>query len=216
MRKLSLVSLAIFVCGFAAAQTPASSPYVSVVGTCEKVDAAGKVVSVKTDKGGETTVKFDDKTSFRRVPPGETDTRKATPAEIGDLAAGDRILARVHTENPTGVAALTFYIMKQAEIAQRNQKTLEEWQTQSVLGKSEIGGRGGEADGDRCAAGAGDERRDARCQRGGEILTAQFRNVHVRAFDHCDSSARRQRAGARPEKRRRERDQGGSDAIGWI
>lgn len=110
------------------------SKYVSVVGSVTTVDAAGHVFAVKTDKSGDTTVKFDDKTSFLRLPVGETDVKKATPAKSSDVGTGDRILARVHTDDPTGQPALTFYITKQADIAQRNQKTLDEWKTQSVTG----------------------------------------------------------------------------------
>ncbi|HYA16936.1 MAG TPA: hypothetical protein VEF06_05690, partial [Bryobacteraceae bacterium] len=114
------------------AQTP--SPYVSVLGTVTSIDAAGHVVGVKSDKSGDTTVKFDDKTSFRVVPPGETNVAKATPGKLTDVSVGDRVLARVRTENPTGLPANALYITKQAAIAQRNEKTKEEWQTQSVAG----------------------------------------------------------------------------------
>jgi hypothetical protein len=114
------------------AQAPA--PYLSVVGTVTKADLDGKTFSVKPDKTDETTVKFDDKTQFLRIPAGETDMKKATPAQSSDVGVGDRILARVQTANPTGLPARTFYITKQAEIARRQQKTLEEWQTQSVTG----------------------------------------------------------------------------------
>jgi hypothetical protein len=115
------------------AQTPAPSPYVSVIGTVSSVDAAGHVFGVKTDKSGDATVKFDDKTSFRRIPAGETDTRKATPAKPEDVGVGDRILARVRTADPTAPAN-AFYITKQAEIAQRKQKSQDDWRTQSVAG----------------------------------------------------------------------------------
>ena len=54
--------------------------YVSLVGTVEKVDAAGKVLAVKPDKADQTPVKFDDKTQFLRLAAGETDTKKATRA----------------------------------------------------------------------------------------------------------------------------------------
>ena len=127
---LALVAVSVALPAFA--QTP--SKYVSVIGTVTAADAGGHVFSVKTDKTGDTTVKFDDKTSFLRIPVGETDIKKATPAKSSDVGPGDRILARVHTEDPTGQPALTFYITKQADIAQRNQKTLEEWKTQSVAG----------------------------------------------------------------------------------
>ena len=51
----------------AAAKGP--SPYLSVTGSVIKVDAATKVISVKTDKG-DTTIKFDDKTKFLALGPG--------------------------------------------------------------------------------------------------------------------------------------------------
>jgi hypothetical protein len=126
---LALVSIALP----ASAQTPpAASPYVSVLGTVEKIE--GQTFTVKPDKSDSTTIKFDDRTKFLRIPPGETDVKKAVAAAPGDVGSGDRILARVRSTDPTGIPALTVYIMKQAEIAQRQRKTAEEWQTQSVTG----------------------------------------------------------------------------------
>ncbi len=122
---LALVAIPVF------GQAP-PSPYLSVIGTVQSV--ADNVLTVKTDKAGDTTVKFDAKTSFRKIPPGETDMRKASPAQAEDVAAGDRIVARVRTDNPTGIPAVTLYIAKAAELAQRQQKTLAEWQTQGVSG----------------------------------------------------------------------------------
>lgn len=117
------------------AQTPAApSRYLSVIGTVDKVDTPSKVFTVKTDKNGDTTVKFDEKTSFLRIPAGETDTKKATPSKSDEVGAGDRILARVRTEDPTGLPAVTFYITKQHEIAQRQEKTLADWQALGVAG----------------------------------------------------------------------------------
>jgi hypothetical protein len=123
---LALIAVPVF------AQTPAPSPYVSVIGTVQSV--ADHVLTVKTDKTGDTTVKFDDKTSFRKIMPGETDMKKATPATATDVAAGDRIIARVRTENPTGLPATTLYIAKASALADRQQKTLADWQTQGVAG----------------------------------------------------------------------------------
>jgi hypothetical protein len=108
---------------------PKASPYVSVAGTVEKVDAAGKALTVKPDKTDATTVKFSDQTTFLKMPAGETDVKKATPATEADVAAGDRVIARVLTADPTGKPARTVYIEKQAELAQRRDKTQEEWKT---------------------------------------------------------------------------------------
>lgn len=111
----------------------AASRYQSLIGTVESEDASKKSFSVKQDKGESTTVKFDDRTSFLRIPAGETDIKKATKAAAADVGVGDRILARVFVDDPTK-PAVTFVITKQADLAQRQQKTLEEWQTQSVAG----------------------------------------------------------------------------------
>jgi hypothetical protein len=91
------------------------------------------VISVKTDKG-DTTVKFDDKTQFLALGPGETDLTKAAPMKPEDLTAGDRILARVRTADPTGLPATRAIINRQSDIAKRDARTLEEWRTQSVAG----------------------------------------------------------------------------------
>ncbi len=100
--------------------------YVSLIGTVEKVDAAGKVLAVKPDKTDQTAVKFDDKTQFLRIPAGETDTKKATRAAAGDVSVGDRVIARLR-EGEDGKPAVFLYFSKQAELAQRKEKTAEEW-----------------------------------------------------------------------------------------
>ncbi len=100
--------------------------YVSLIGTVEKVDAAGKVLAVKPDKTDQTAVKFDDKTQFLRIPAGETDTKKATRAAAGDVSVGDRVIARLR-EGEDGKPAVFLYFSKQAELAQRKEKSAEEW-----------------------------------------------------------------------------------------
>jgi hypothetical protein len=124
-----LIALASLAPSFAQDAAPKASPYVSVLGTVEKVDMAAKAVTVKPDKSDATTVRYSDLTTFQKMPAGETDTKKATPAEPKDLAPGDRVIARVLTADPTGKPASRILIEKQEELAQRREKTLEEWKT---------------------------------------------------------------------------------------
>ena len=85
------------------------------------------MLTVKPDKGDETTVKFDERTSFMTIAAGETDMKKAAEAKATDVAAGDRVIARVQTADPTGKPARTIYITKQADLARRNQDTQAQW-----------------------------------------------------------------------------------------
>lgn len=115
-----------------AAQT-AKTRYVSLIGTVEKVDAAGKVLAIKPDKAAESTVTFDDKTQFLRLPAGETDAKKATRAVSSDVSVGDRVIARLRA-GEEGQPAVFLYFTKQNDLAQRKEKTLEEWQKDGVSG----------------------------------------------------------------------------------
>ena len=69
---------------------PAAPRYVSVIGTVEKVDSAAKSLALKTDKGEESAIKYDDKTQFLRLPAGEKDTKKATRVSIGHIGRRSR------------------------------------------------------------------------------------------------------------------------------
>ena len=121
----------------AMAQEPAQqtkAKYVSLIGTVEKVDASGKTFSIKPDKPGDSEVKFDDKTQFLRLPAGELDVKKASRAQASDVGVGDRVIARLRADAAPGQPAVFFYFSKQQDLAQRQEKTREEWQTQGVSG----------------------------------------------------------------------------------
>ncbi len=113
----------------ARAQAPAApSPYTSVSGTITKVDLAAKVISVKTDTA-DTTVKYSDLTKLNQLPPGEADTKKATPLKAEEISVGDHILARVQTKDLTGLPAGTIYVNRASDIAKENAAKAAEWQT---------------------------------------------------------------------------------------
>jgi hypothetical protein len=116
------------------AQAPAAPRYVSIIGTIANVDSSAKTLALKTDKGEMPTIKFDDRTQFLRIPAGETDTKKATRAAASDVSSGDRVIARMRAGDETGMPAVFLYFTKQNDLAQRQKKTLEEWQTQGVAG----------------------------------------------------------------------------------
>src|SRR6185436_5226401 len=60
----------------------------------EVTAADGGSLTIKTVAGVSSTVMLDAKTSYLRIPPGETDLKKATAIELKDVNVGDRVLAR--------------------------------------------------------------------------------------------------------------------------
>jgi hypothetical protein len=133
---LAMPLLAFSVLAPNAAFAQAPSPYTSVQGSITKIDAAAKVISVKTDSA-ETTIKYSDQTKLLELPPGEADVKKATPIKADGISAGDHILARVQTKDPTGLPAGTIYINRASDIAKENAAKAQEWQTQAVSGFAE-------------------------------------------------------------------------------
>ncbi len=107
----------------------------SVIGEVTSIDGAGKQIKLKADDGAAYTVTLSDSTSFLRIPPGETDIKKATKIAFSDVAVGDRALARGPIEDATKtVPARTVVIMTKADLAQKHQHDQAEWQTRGVVG----------------------------------------------------------------------------------
>jgi hypothetical protein len=107
----------------------------SVIGEVTSIDGASKQLQLKADDGAAYTVTLSDSTSFLRIPPGETDIKKATKIAFSDVAVGDRALARGPLEGDSKtVPARTIVIMTKADLAQKHQHDQAEWQTRGVVG----------------------------------------------------------------------------------
>lgn len=121
-----------------AAQDPApakSSPYVSILGAVTTIDQDGKTITLKPDTGDAATIKFDDKTHFMKLAPGEKDLKKATDIQLTEVAPGDRLLARVRKlDNGSLSSATTIVVMTKAELAKHQQAGLQEWQERGLMG----------------------------------------------------------------------------------
>lgn len=130
MRIIALLSV-IVVSGYA--QEARRPTYVSVIGTVEMIDSGAKTLALKTTRGDMPVIKYDDRTQFIMMPPGETDTKKGTRAAAGDVSTGDRVIARMLPDDQSKPAVF-LYFEKQGALAELHKKTEEEWATQSVYG----------------------------------------------------------------------------------
>ena len=135
MKSLRTIVIAALLCVGAQAQTPAAPVRARVTGTVVGVDAAAGKIALQTDKGDATTVTTTDKSFVRRLPPGETDTKKATPIGLGDIAAGDRVAAiGQFGADQKSFEARTVYVMTKADVAQVHAKEQEDWQKRGTTG----------------------------------------------------------------------------------
>jgi Domain of unknown function (DUF5666) len=95
---------------------------------------SGNSLVLKTDSGPEVTVSIADGTRIVRLAPGQTDLKSATPITLTDLQVGDRILARGQAGDGGAIAATTIVVMKQADVAQKQQHDRDDWQKRGTGG----------------------------------------------------------------------------------
>src|SRR5215469_41114 len=114
-------ALAVLISTSLLAQAPASK----AVGTVKSIQ--GNSVAVTADGGGEVKITIADSARIVRTTPGQTDLKSATPISASDIQVGDRILARGQAGENNTVVASSVIVMKQSDIAERQQREREEW-----------------------------------------------------------------------------------------
>jgi hypothetical protein len=103
----------------------AQAPPSKVVGTVKSITASSVVLT--TDSGADTTVTFADSARIVRAIPGQNDLKTATPIPISEIQVGDRVAARGQTGDAGALIASVAIVMKQGDIAQRQQSERDEW-----------------------------------------------------------------------------------------
>ncbi|HEX8918295.1 MAG TPA: hypothetical protein VF898_07320, partial [Chloroflexota bacterium] len=102
------------------------------LGTIKSI--SGNTINLATDSGSEITVQLRDATRILRVAPGQ-DLKEATSITVQDLQAGDRILVRGKAgDSDKQLTATTIVAMKKGDIAQKQQKDLQDWQRRGIGG----------------------------------------------------------------------------------
>jgi hypothetical protein len=121
-RRAGLVIAGIFLLVSAAS---AQTSVVKAVGTVKSIN--GNSVVLTTDSGSEQTVTFADSSHIVRAVPGQTDLKTATPIAVSDIQVGDRVLARGQAGEGNAVIASSAIVMKQSDIADKQQRERNEW-----------------------------------------------------------------------------------------
>jgi len=103
------------------------------VGTIKQVQSDS--LTVTPDSGPEVTARMSPATRILRVPPGEKDLKNATPIQVKDLQAGDRVLVRGQESSVDhSISALAIIVMKQADVSAKQEREKEDWQKRGVGG----------------------------------------------------------------------------------
>ena len=130
MRLLASLAAA---CVFAFNQTGYAQAPGNTIGAVTKIDAEAKTLVLKTDAGAEVPVQILPTVTVRRVAPGETSLNNAATIALGDIAVGDRVLARGVSANQT-VSATLLVVMSQSDIAKKQAADRADWDRRGVMG----------------------------------------------------------------------------------
>jgi hypothetical protein len=117
--------------------TSGDAQIAKVVGTIKSIQADSITVGGESGGEGDIVAKLTGSTKILRVPPGEKDLKNATALQVQDLQTGDRVLVRGQASTDGDrhtIAALAVIVMKQADVAAKQQHDRDDWQKRGVGG----------------------------------------------------------------------------------
>jgi len=105
------------------------------IGEVKAIDAAAKQLTIKTDAGSVVIVSLADKTTYKKLAPGETSLTSATDVTLADLAEGDRVMARGNVSaDQKSVPAAMVVVMTKGDLAKKQEAERAEWRRRGILG----------------------------------------------------------------------------------
>lgn len=130
-----LAILLVGLCSVSAQSQPsatANPPVAKVVGTVKSVQASSITVTAPT---GDITATLSAATKILRVLPGAKDLKSAAPIQPQDLQPGDAVRVRGQgSADGHTIAALEIIVIKQSDVAAKQQHEREDWQKRGVGG----------------------------------------------------------------------------------
>src|SRR5580658_1213808 len=132
---VSLGALCALTAPLGQAQTPPAAAPKVVAGVVTSIDASAKQLKVKADDGVTYAVALQDNTIYLRMPPNETDQKKAVKIAFSDVTVGDRLLTRGPLDAATNtVTVRTVLTMTKADVAQKQKDEQSDWQRRGITG----------------------------------------------------------------------------------
>ena len=140
-RKLSFV-LAVFaavaLAGQLSARAQSDDPSIkatTVFGKVSEINASAGQITIKTAAGSVVVANVNEKTTYDRMPPGETDRTKAVKTSLTEITVGDGIVARGYVAaDRKSVPAQQIIVVSQSDIAKKQEQERMEWRRRGVSG----------------------------------------------------------------------------------
>jgi len=105
------------------------------VGEVKSIDATARQLTIKTDAGSTVTVSLNDKTTYKKLAPGEKSLTNATDVTFTDLGEGDRVMARgTVSADQKSVPASMIVVMTKGDLAKKADAERAEWRRRGILG----------------------------------------------------------------------------------
>jgi hypothetical protein len=132
---ISLITLSI---ATSVAVAQANDPSIAAkhaIGEVKSIDPATKQLTIKTDAGSVVMVSVGDKTTYKKLAPGEQTLTNATDTTFAEITEGDRIMARgTVSEDRKSVPAAQIIVMTKGDLAKKQEAERLEWRRRGILG----------------------------------------------------------------------------------
>src|SRR5881392_3402289 len=99
-----------------------------VFGKVSEINSSAGQITIKTAAGSTIVASVNEKTTYQRMPPGETDRTKAEQTSLTEITVGDGVVARGFVAaDKKSVPAQQIIVVSQSEIAKKNQAERMAW-----------------------------------------------------------------------------------------
>ena len=100
----------------------------TVFGKVSEINASAGQITIKTAAGSSVVANVTEKTTYQRMPPGETDRSKAESTSLTEITVGDGVVARGFVAaDKKSVPAQQIIVVSQSEIAKQNAAQRMAW-----------------------------------------------------------------------------------------
>jgi len=108
-----------------------------LIGEVTATDPTTGQITVKTDAGASVSVMVNERTIYRRLPPGQTSLNNAEAITRADVKLGDRVLVPGGPALVDGIAgpARQVIVMAREAVAARREQQRDDWRTRGMNGR---------------------------------------------------------------------------------